>query len=160
LKSMQIVRFIISLAVCFGASGIGALFMSNDSVRNWYGQLQKPSITPPDWVFGPAWTILYIMMAISIAIIWGKGLGHPKVKLAVCLFIIQLTLNALWTPLFFGYHLILAALIDIVLLFFAIFATIIVFKGISLYASILLIPYLIWVGFAALLIGLIWQLNR
>ena len=99
-------------------------------------------------------------MSISVFLVWNKGLDHPKVKLAICIFLLQLTLNAAWTPLFFGYHLVLAALIDIVLLFIAILATIFVFKGVSFYAGLLLIPYLIWVGFATLLNGLIWQLNR
>jgi benzodiazapine receptor len=157
---MQTVRFIIALMVCFGASGLGALFMSNDAVGNWYEQLQKPSITPPDWVFGPAWTILYIMMSISVFLVWNKGLDHPKVKLAICIFLIQLTLNAAWTPMFFGFHLILPALIDIVLLFIAILITILAFKGISFWASMLLLPYLLWVGFATILNALIWNLNR
>jgi benzodiazapine receptor len=157
---MQTVRFIIALMVCFGASGLGALFMSNDAVGNWYEQLQKPSITPPDWVFGPAWTILYIMMSISVFLVWNKGLDHPKVKLAICIFLIQLALNAAWTPMFFGFHLILPALIDIVLLFIAIFITILAFKGISFWASMLLLPYLLWVGFATILNALIWNLNR
>jgi benzodiazapine receptor len=160
LKTMQTVRFIIALMVCFGASGLGALFMSNDAVGNWYEQLQKPSITPPDWVFGPAWTILYIMMSISVFLVWNKGLDHPKVKLAICLFLIQLTLNAAWTPMFFGFHLILPALIDIVLLFIAILITMLAFKGISFWASMLLLPYLLWVGFATILNALIWNLNR
>jgi benzodiazapine receptor len=157
---MQTVRFIIALMVCFGASGLGALFMSNDAVGNWYEQLQKPSITPPDWVFGPAWTILYIMMSISVFLVWNKGLDHPKVKLAICIFLIQLTLNAAWTPMFFGFHLILPALIDIVLLFIAILITMLAFKGISFWASMLLLPYLLWVGFATILNAMIWNLNR
>lgn len=157
---MQTVRFIIALMVCFGASGLGALFMSNDAVGNWYEQLQKPSITPPDWVFGPAWTILYIMMSISVFLVWNKGLDHPKVKLAICIFLIQLALNAAWTPMFFGFHLILPALIDIVLLFIAILITMLAFKGISFWASMLLLPYLLWVGFATILNALIWNLNR
>jgi benzodiazapine receptor len=157
---MQTVRFIIALMVCFGASGLGALFMSNDAVGNWYEQLQKPSITPPDWVFGPAWTILYIMMSISVFLVWNKGLDHPKVKLAICIFLIQLTLNAAWTPMFFGFHLIFLALIDIVLLFIAILITIFAFKGISFWASMLLLPYLLWVGFATILNAMIWNLNR
>ena len=157
---MGIVKMIVAVAVCFGASAVGALFMNADSINTWYAQLQKPAITPPDWVFAPAWTILYIMMAISVFLVWNKGLDHPKVKIAIALFLIQLALNAAWTPMFFGFHLILPALIDIVVLFMAILATLLVFKGISSRASILLIPYLIWVGYAAVLNALIWHLNH
>ncbi|UCF00522.1 MAG: tryptophan-rich sensory protein [Planctomycetota bacterium] len=136
------------------------MFMADDSVTNWYAQLQKPNITPPDWVFGPAWTTLYLLMSISVFLVWNKGLDYSKVKLAIGLFLIQLTLNAIWTPLFFGFHSILLALIDIILLFIAILATLLVFKSISFPASMLLVPYLIWVGYAAVLNIFIWNLNR
>jgi len=160
MKRVQAIKFIISLGVCFGASGLGALFMGRDSVNTWYAQLQKPSITPPDWVFGPVWTILYLLMSISVFLVWNKGLDYPKVKLAIGLFLIQLTLNAIWTPIFFGFHSILLALIDIVLLFIAILVTLLVFKSISIPASILLVPYLLWVGYAAILNGSICYLNQ
>jgi len=159
-KAIQVFKLIVALAVCFGASGVGALFMAGDSVNTWYAQLQKPNITPPDWVFGPAWTILYLLMAVSVFLVWNKGLDYPKVKLAISLFLIQLTLNAIWTPIFFGYHSILLALIDIILLFIAILATMLVFRSISITASILLLPYLLWVGYATILNGSIFYLNR
>ena len=157
-KAIKVFKFIASLAVCFGASGIGA--MADDSISNWYAGLQKPNITPPDWVFGPVWTILYLLMGISVFIVWNKGLDYPKVKQALGLFVIQLCLNAAWTPLFFGLHLILAALIEIVLLWLAILATFLVFKRISVRAGMLLLPYLIWVGYAVILNGSIWYLNQ
>ena len=159
-KAIKVFKFIASLAVCFGASGIGAIFMADDSISNWYAGLQKPNITPPDWVFGPVWTILYLLMGISLFIVWNKGLDKPKVKQALGLFLIQLFLNAAWTPLFFGLHLILAALIEIMLLWLAILATFLVFKQISARAGMLLLPYLIWVGYAVILNGSIWYLNR
>jgi tryptophan-rich sensory protein len=160
MKAIQVFKFIVALAVCFSASGLGALFMAGDSLNTWYAQLQKPSFTPPDWVFGPAWTILYLLMAISVFLIWNKGLDYPKVKQSIGLFLIQLALNAIWTPLFFGFHLILPAFIEIIILWFAILVTILAFKRISLRASILLIPYLIWVGYATILNGSMWYLNR
>jgi peptide methionine sulfoxide reductase msrA/msrB len=160
LKAIQVFKFIVALAVCFGASGLGALFMTRDSVNTWYAQLQKPNITPPDWVFGPAWTILYLLMAVSVFLVWNKGLDYPKVKLAIGLFLIQLILNVIWTPLFFGFHAILLALFDIGFLFIAILATLLVFKSISIPASILLVPYLLWVGYAAILNGSIYYLNQ
>ena len=158
MKTIQIFKFTVALAVCFGASGFSALFMARDPVDTWYAQLQKPGITPPDWVFGSVWTILYFLMSISVFLVWNKGLAYPKVKPAIGLFLIQLALNAIWTPIFFGFHLILPALIDLILLFIAILATLLVFKSISVAASILLVPYLIWVGYAAILNGLIWHL--
>ena len=143
MKGIQAIKLIISLVVCFGASGLGALFMADGSAGNWYARLQKPSITPPDWVFGPVWTILYLLMAISVFLVWNKGLDYPKVKFAIGLFLIQLVLNAVWTGIFFGFHLILPALIDIILLFIAILLTLLVFRSISLPASMLLVPYLL-----------------
>jgi len=159
-KAIQVFKFIAALAVCFGAGGIGAIFMADDSISNWYAELQKPNITPPDWVFGPVWTILYLLMGISVFIVWNTGLDKPKVKRALVLFLIQLSLNAAWTPLFFGLHLILAALIEIVLLWLAILATFLVFKRTSVRAGMLLMPYLIWVGYAVILNGSIWYLNQ
>ena len=159
-KGIQVIKLVISLAICFGVSGLGAVSVTGDSISNWYSQLQKPNITPPDWVFGPVWTILYLLMGISVFLVWNKGLDYPKVKQSLVFFLIQLALNAIWTPLFFGFHLILPAFIDIIILWFAILVTMLAFKRISLHASILLIPYLIWVGYASILNGSIWYLNR
>ena len=159
-RPKQILRLVVALAVCFGVSGFGSMLTTQESVTNWYAQLQKPNITPPNWVFGPVWTILYLLMAISAFLIWSKGLNHPEVKKALVLFLIQLALNAVWTPLFFGLHLILPALIEILLLWSAILATFYVFKRISLPAAILLIPYVLWVSSAVILNGAIWWLNR
>ena len=99
MKGIQVIKLVVSLAISFGASGIGAVFVTGDSISNWYSQLQKPDITPPDWVFGLAWTILYLLMGISGFLVWKKGLDYPKVKLAIGLFLIQLALNAIWTPM-------------------------------------------------------------
>jgi tryptophan-rich sensory protein len=159
-KAIKVFKFIAALAVCFAASGIGAIFMADDSISNWYAGLQKPNITPPDWVFGPVWTTLYLLMGISVFIVWNKGLDEPKVKQALGLFLIQLFLNTAWTPLFFGLHLILAALIEIMLLWLAILATFLAFKRISVLSGMLLLPYLIWVGYAVILNGSIWYLNQ
>ena len=160
MKPKQLFKFIVALAVCFGASGFGVIFTTQDSITNWYAQLQKPNFTPPDWVFGPAWTILYLLMAISVFLVWNKGLDYPKVKQALGLFLLQLALNGIWTPLFFGFHLIMAAFIEIILLWLAILATLLAFKRISYRASMLLLPYLIWVGYAAILNGSICYLNQ
>jgi len=159
-KQKQVLKLVVALILCFGASGAGAFFTTQDSITNWYGQLRKPFFTPPDWIFGPVWTILYLLMAISFFIVWSKGINYPKVKQAVVWFLIQLALNAVWTPLFFGFHLILISFIEIILLWLAILVTFYAFKRISLYAAVLWIPYIAWVGFAVILNGSIWYLNR
>jgi len=160
LKPKQILKLVAALVVCFGASGLSAVFTTQDSITNWYGQLRKPFFTPPDWIFGPVWTILYLLMAISFFLIWSKGINYPKVKQAIGWFLIQLALNAVWTPLFFGFHLILPAFIEILLLWLAILVTFYAFKRISVYAAVLWIPYIAWVSFAVILNGSIWYLNR
>jgi tryptophan-rich sensory protein len=159
-KPKQILKFLFALAVCFGVSGSSAIFTSKDSLTNWYYQLEKPIFTPPDLVFGPTWTILYLLMAISVFLVWNKGQDYPRVKQSLIIFLAQLVLNAIWTPLFFRFHLIMVAFIEIIMLWFAILATILTFKRISLIASIILVPYLIWVGYATVLNGSIWYLNR
>ena len=160
MKPNQLFKFIVALAVCFGASGFGVIFTTQDSITNWYAQLQKPNFTPPDWVFGPAWTILYLLMAISVFLVWNKGLDYPKVKQALGLFLIQLALNGIWTPLFFGFHLIMLAFIEIILLWLAILTTLLAFKRISYLAGMLLLPYLVWVGYATILNGSICYMNQ
>jgi len=159
-RPKQILKLVVALVLCFGVSGASAVFTTQDSITNWYGQLRKPFFTPPDWIFGPVWTILYLLMAISFFIVWNKGVNYPKVKQAIVWFLIQLALNAIWTPLFFGFHLILLAFIEILLLWLAILFTFYAFKRISIYAAVLWIPYLAWVGFAVILNGSIWYLNR
>lgn len=154
---MRALKLIISVIVCLWV-GVTGSFVNGGS--EWYDQLVKPVFTPPGWIFGPVWTILYILMGISVFLIWDKGLRHPKVKPAIAIFLVQLALNAIWTPLFFGMHLILLAFIDIILLLIAIIATIWIFKKISTAASLLLLPYLGWVTFAAVLNFSIYYLNR
>ena len=158
-KPKQILKLVVALVACFGVSVVSAVFTTQDSITNWYGSLRKPFFTPPDWIFGPVWTTLYLLMAISFFLVWSKGINYPKVKQAIGWFIVQLVLNAVWTPLFWGFHLILPALIEIILLWLAILVTFYAFKRISLYAAVLWIPYVIWVGFAVILNGSIWYLN-
>jgi tryptophan-rich sensory protein len=156
----KVATFIIALVVCFAASGIGALVSTQQDIGTWYAQLRKPVFTPPDYVFGPVWTLLFFLMAISAHLVWSKGLGQPGVKPALLCFLIQLILNAIWTPLFFGMHLILAAFIEIIFLWLAIVVTLLTFSRVSWPATLLLVPYILWVSFAAVLNGSIWYLNR
>ena len=145
------------LAVCFAVSGMGAIFTSR-SVSEWYPVLQKPSWNPPAWVFGPVWTVLYLMMAIAAWMVWRRR-GFREGAAALLIFAFQLALNAAWSPLFFGLRNPLAGLLDIIPLWAAILATIAAFRKISPLAAALLIPYWLWVSFATALNFMIWRLN-
>jgi len=131
-----------------------------DSISTWYADLSKPSFTPPDWAFGVVWPILYVMMGISAFLIWNKGIGSKQARVALGLFILQLILNSLWTPIFFGLNMMALALVEIVLLWVAILITIFAFWRISKTAAYLLIPYILWVSFAIVLNAALWYLNR
>jgi translocator protein len=152
--SSQISALILWLALTFSAS-ITAIFVS---ATGWYATLQKPAWTPAPWVFAPVWTLLYFLMALAAWLVWREG-GWEKQKGPLGLFLIQLGLNALWTPLFFHWHLPEIAFCEIILLWFAVVATLISFWRVKKSASLLLIPYIIWVSIAALLNYKICSLN-
>lgn len=145
------------IVLCQAAGLIGAL-SSFGSLKSWYAVLTRPALTPPGWLFGPVWTLLYTMMAVSLWLVW-KSEKNQRRKVLLIVFAAQLLLNALWSPLFFGNHLMLIALIDIVLLAGLILAFIfLAFKELKL-ASLLMIPYLSWVAFATYLNTGFWLLN-
>jgi tryptophan-rich sensory protein len=146
------------IAICFAVSGAGAI-VTGGSVNEWYPALAKPSWNPPSWVFGPVWTLLYLMMAFSAWLVWRKR-GFKGGGRALGIFAFQLLLNAAWSPLFFGLRNPLAGLLDIIPLWVAIMATIVSFWRISPLAGALLVPYWLWVGFATALNFMIWNLNR
>ena len=150
---------ICSVSLCLLTGFLGS-FATMDSVKTWYADLFRPSFTPPDWAFGVIWPILYVMMGISAFLIWSRGIDKRQVRVALGLFILQLVLNGLWTPIFFGLHMIALALVDIVLLWAAILMTILAFWRISKTAAYLLIPYILWVSFAIVLNATLWFLNR
>lgn len=155
----KIFKLIISVSVCL-LTGLMGSITTMDSIKTWYTELSRPSFTPPDWTFGVVWPILYIMMGLSAFLIWTSQAEKRSVKMALYIFSFQLLLNGLWTPLFFGLHMIGLALAEIILLWAAIFLTIRSFWKISRAASVLLIPYLLWVSFAVILnAGFLW-LNR
>ncbi|HJY98518.1 MAG TPA: TspO/MBR family protein [Patescibacteria group bacterium] len=132
----------------------------NQMDLSWYQTLDKPFFTPPSWLFGPAWGVLYILLAISVILIIKKGIKNKKVKDALKIFAIQLVLNLLWSPVFFGLKNILLALILILILWYFILETIKEFAKIDKTASFLLYPYLAWVSFAAALNFSFWLLNK
>jgi len=155
----KIIRLIASIAIC-ELVGIISVPFTIASIPTWYVTLNKPSFSPPNWIFGPVWTILYLMMGVSLYLVWMKGLKNKKVRVALRFFAIQLLLNFLWSVLFFGAHSPLLALIDISLLLYTIIIVIAKFNKISKPASYLLLPYLFWVSFATLLNFFIFILNR
>jgi tryptophan-rich sensory protein len=143
------------LALCFGVAGIAGRVTAG-SVATWYPTLAKPWFTPPGWLFGPVWGVLYAMMALAAWLVWRQvGWRNP----ALGLFFVQLALNLAWSLLFFGLQLIGAALAEILLLLALIAATTSAFWRIDRRAGLLLVPYLLWVGYASLLNGAIWLLN-
>ena len=146
------------LLLCFGVAALGG-YWTSVSVGDWYLTLRKPSWNPPGWVFGPVWTVLYAMMAVAAWIVW-RHRGENGVTMALILFGIQLALNLAWSGLFFGLRNPLAGFIDIVALWLAIIATMIAFRRISTAAGVMLVPYLLWVSYAATLNLALWLLNR
>jgi tryptophan-rich sensory protein len=148
----------LSFLLCFAAAGLGGYFNSF-GLGPWYDSLIKPSWNPPSWVFGPVWTLLYTMMAVSLWLVWCRR-KESDVTFPVGLFLLHLVLNAGWSGIFFALHRPDWAFIEIVLLWFSILALITIFKPIDNRASYLLIPYLGWVTFASVLNGTIAYLNR
>lgn len=153
------IKLIVSIAVTNLAGLIGSLF-TMDSVRTWYTTLQKPGFNPPNWVFGPVWTTLYVLMGISLYLVWSKGVETAGVKTALTLYGAQLLLNVLWSLIFFRMQQPFLALIEIIVLWAMILLTICAFYQISRPAAYLMIPYIIWVSFAAVLNFSIYWLNR
>ena len=157
-KIRDSIKLIISILICQGAGIIGSLF-TRPSIPTWYATLEKPSFTPPNGVFAPVWITLFALMGISLFIIWRRGLAEKKIRKALGIFGGQLTLNILWSALFFGLRSPLAGLIDIAVLWIAINLTCFYFYKISQTAGVLLVPYLVWVSFAVVLNACIWLLN-
>ena len=155
----QIAKLICSVSVCLLTGFVGS-FSTMDSVSTWYADLSKPSFNPPGWAFGVVWPILYVMMAVAAFLIWKRGIRHRQIKVALGLFVFQLVLNGLWTPLFFGLHMMGLALAEIILLWVAIVVTMVAFWRISKPATYLLIPYILWVSFAIVLNASLWHLNK
>jgi benzodiazapine receptor len=145
------------LALCFTVAGISGAF-SAKAIPTWYASLVKPSFNPPSQVFGPVWTVLYTMMAVSVWMVWKSPASRARMR-ALVLFCVQLALNFTWSGLFFVGHQIGAALVEIVLLWLAILATMVVFLAVRRDAAWLMIPYLAWVSFAGFLNWAIWKLN-
>ena len=148
----------ISVTICL-VIGFLSGFATQSSVNDWYLSLNKPSFNPPNWIFGPVWTLLYILMGISAGIVWAKGFYHIWVKTALYNFGFQLLFNALWSVVFFGFKNPFWALLVILVLLALILLTIKWFNVVSRTAAYLLIPYFLWVCFATILNYKIWEMN-
>lgn len=135
----------------FCAPAIGVLSMPGA----WYASLNKPVWNPPAWIFGPVWTCLYLLMAVAAWLVWKRG-GW---KFAVWLYLVQLILNAAWTPIFFGAHETGWAMAEITVLWIFILMTMVAFLGVSRVAGLMLVPYLLWVSFATFLNFTLWRMN-
>lgn len=153
------VKLVLSIAVP-QIVGIVSGLATVQGTREWYPTLVKPSFTPPSWIFGPVWTLLYIMMGLAAFLVWKKGVHIFGVKTALLLFLIQLCLNGAWSLLFFGMRAPGIAFAEILVLWCAIAATVVAFFRQDKRAGGLLIPYWAWVSFAAVLNFSFWGLNN
>ena len=143
------------LAISFAAAVIGSRFMPGE----WYAALAKPAWNPPNCLFGPVWTVLYILMGVAAWLVWRRA-GFGGASAALSLFIVQLVLNALWSYLFFGQQRLDFALWDIIALLATILVVTLLFWRLDRVAGALMLPYLAWVGFASILNFVLWRLNR
>ncbi len=159
MKLKDIWKLVVSIVACLAAGAIGSIF-TRQAIPTWFATLEKPAFSPPNWLFAPVWTLLYIMMGVAAFLVWRKGLENRQVRIALIVFLVQLVLNVLWSVVFFGLESPLFGVVVIVILWVAILLTVLKFYRISLTASVLMWPYLLWVTFAAVLNSSIWLLNR
>ncbi len=157
MKPTDILKLAASIILCQLAGLLGSFF-TTPAIPTWYQTLNKPIFTPPNWIFAPAWISLFILMGISLFMVWQRQ-DHPQSKAPFIFFFVQLILNIFWSAAFFGLRSLILGLMDIILLWIAILLMILNFLKISKAAGLLLLPYLFWVSFAALLNFSLWVLN-
>ncbi len=158
MTARRIIKLITAVAICQIAGLIGSLF-TTPAIAGWYAVLEKPGFTPPNWVFSPVWIGLYVLMAVAAFLVWDKGFSSKGVKTALAFFGVQLLLNTLWSILFFGCRSPFLAFVEIIALWLAIAVTGVTFYRVFKPAAFLLVPYLLWVSFAAALNFAILRLN-
>ncbi len=159
MKVIEVLKLIISILICQFAGVIGSIF-TQSSIPTWYATLAKPTFAPPNWIFAPVWTTLYLLMGVSAYLIWRKHTRYvPQVKTALLIFAAQLILNTIWSPIFFGLRSLFTGLVVIAILWITILLTILSFLKVSKAAGLLLVPYILWVSFAAILNFSIFILN-
>lgn len=154
----QILKLIVSVILPVGIGGIAGIFTS-EAVPGWYATLNQPSFNPPNWVFGPVWTILYILMGISLFLIWKENYSRKR-NIAITVFLMQLALNFAWSLIFFHFRMIGLALVEIILLWISILTMLFIFYRIKPVAAYINIPYLLWVAFATMLNASYYILNK
>ena len=155
----NIVKAIIAIVIPLMV-GATSGFFTVTGVESWYQTIQKPSWNPPNWIFGPVWTTLYVMMGIALFLVWKEDTSEELKKIAIGLFAVQLTLNFFWSFIFFNQQQPGWALVEIIAMWFFILLTIFAFAQVNKTAAWLLVPYISWVSFASILNYTIWQLNR
>lgn len=154
---INFIKLVLSLIICQLIGLMGSLF-TTPAIPGWYATLEKPSFTPPSWLFSPVWIFLYVLMGLTLYILW-QEVSKKSAKIALIFFSAQLLLNLMWSMIFFGLKSPMAAFIEIVVLLFAIFLTILKSLQVKKAAGYLLLPYIIWVSFAAVLNYFFWKLN-
>ena len=159
MMKLNVQKLALCISLCFLFAFAGSLFTPAAGSEWYYHILHKPSWNPPDWLFPPAWSLLFLLMGIALYLVVEQGYAKMKIRGALAFFGVQLVLNLGWSATFFGLHSPMMALFVIVLLWLAIVMTIVKFRAISPLAGYLLIPYLLWVSFASFLNFTIWQLN-
>ena len=153
---LMLIGFALLPTVLGALSGLATM----DSVNTWYETIVRPTWAPPNWVFGPVWTLLYVSMGVAAWWIWRAPDDEPLRRPALAAFAAQLALNLAWSPIFFGLQSPGWALVEIAILWLALVATVVLFWRVRRAAGLLLVPYLAWVSFASVLNGAIWWLNR
>jgi len=155
----SIIKLVVSILASLAAGGIGSLFTFR-AIPTWYAGLKKPRYTPPNRAFGPVWTTLYILMGVSVFLVWQKGLDTNGALVAFVLFWIQLAVNAIWSVIFFGMKSKGGGVIAIIVLWVLILATMVASFRVSGWAGVLLVPYIVWVSIASYLNIGVWLLNK
>jgi tryptophan-rich sensory protein len=158
MKLKKSLKLIIALALPLLAGFVGSLF-TTPAVASWYPMIAKPALNPPNWIFGPVWTLLYILMGLAAFFVWNKGKKKRDVRLALGIFVFQLILNFFWSIIFFGAHNPGVAFLELLSLWCAVLALALAFREVSRPAFYLILPYLLWVSFAGYLNYSIWQLS-
>jgi len=156
--SRQWLMLAIFVSICIAVGGFGAIYTESPRAV-WFDTLRQPDWSPPAWLFGPVWAILYLFMAVAAWLVWRNARSYRQTAGALILFGIQLALNLAWSGIFFGLRSPGAAFIEILILWVAIVATMIAFWRVTRLAGLLFVPYLLWVTFASALNYAIWQLN-
>jgi tryptophan-rich sensory protein len=156
-KSVNILKFIVSIVIPLGLGSVAGL-VTSEAIPEWYASLNRPSFSPPNWLFGPVWTSIYILLGISLFLVWKQPSGSDRNK-ALFIFAVQMALNFAWTFIFFYFKMLQLALIEIVVLWFSILFMMFWFYKVKSLAAYLNIPYILWVTFATILTAGYYYLN-